>query len=69
MDDIFKYAETHSNDYFDMKTGNTFLVNEYVKARDMGVKVNGIRVINLHGETVGVCLPSRNNKGGKKNGK
>ena len=53
--DIFEYAKEYDADYYEMQTGNIYHVQEYNRAKRLGLPtpVDGIRV-SRDGETIGV---------------
>ena len=55
--DIYKYAEEYDADYYDMRTGYTYLVQEYNRARKFGLPTYGIRVVES-GRVIGYARKS-----------
>ncbi len=54
--DIYKYAEQYDADYFDMHTGNTYAIQEYNRARKLGLPTEGIKVYDWQGNLLGVAI-------------
>lgn len=51
--DIFEYAETTDADYMDMNNGYIYKVQEYNRARKIGLPVNVIEVYDSEGNYIG----------------
>lgn len=61
--DIYQQADAMDADYYDMETGNIFLIQEYNRARRFGLPTPGIRVISPDGEFIGYARRRRMNDG------
>ena len=53
--DIFKRAEEFDADYYEMRTGYTYHIQEYNRAKRFGLPTIGIRVTDYEGNEVGYC--------------
>lgn len=42
--DIFEYAETHKEDYYDEEDQKLYHVKEFRRLRRMGIPVHGIKI-------------------------
>lgn len=60
--DIFEQARLFPNaDYYDFHTGLIYHIQEYTKAKKMGLPTNGIRISSASdGETIGYVKEERN---------
>lgn len=53
--DIFKQAEKMDADYYDFSTGYIFLIQEYNKAKRLGLPTEGIKVVDsLTKQVIGI---------------
>lgn len=51
--DIYEYAETTNADYYDFSTGYIYKVQDYNKAKKLGLPTPGIEVVDIFGNHVG----------------
>lgn len=58
--DIFKQAAEMDADYYDFHTGNTYLIQEYNRAKRLGLPTLGIRVVDPEGNIIGIVREESN---------
>lgn len=56
---IYEQAEMMDADYYDFHTGNTYMIQEYNRAKKLGLPTKGIRVVGPDGNTIGYALDNR----------
>jgi hypothetical protein len=54
--DIFKQAEEANADYLDTQAGLIFKIQDYNRAKKLGLPTAGIEVCDLEGNYVGIVL-------------
>ena len=47
-------------DYYDFHTGNTYLIQEYNRAKRLGLPTLGIRVVDPEGNIIGIVREESN---------
>ena len=52
---IYEQAKEMNADYYDFKTGYTYLIQEYNRALKLGLPTPGIRVMDSEGNIIGVA--------------
>ena len=55
--DIYKQAEEMDADYYDPTTGYIYLIQEYNRAKKLGLPTPGIKVKDSNGNIIGVARP------------
>ena len=57
--DIYEQAKEMNADYYDYRTGYTYLIQEYNQAIKFGLPTEGIRVMDSNGNIIGVAQRKR----------
>lgn len=53
--DIYEQAKEMNADFYDYRTGYTYLIQEYNRAVKLGLPTPGIRVMDSDGNIIGVA--------------
>ena len=53
--DIYEQAEKFNADYYDPYTGNRYAIQEYNRARKLGLPTEGIKVYDWQGNLLGIA--------------
>lgn len=53
--DIYEQAKEMNADFYDYRTGYTYLIQEYNRAIKFGLPTPGIRVMDSNGNIIGVA--------------